>query len=328
VDREQEYGKLLQTCQNPGSWPQAVASRETMPVKKQEALQSNLLPLVRWPKWIFSVKTRFRRPENLTAKARELGVYPGREWFLKSGKIVSFRPLDNLPYPKLITGKPSAPVDTDAWAWSEDPVTQRDFVRLLNQALAGFLADLALWRFRVNPSTILYFFAPASEGIERSAKWGARDSERTVVQKITAKKDPNRVICYRHHAFIPSFARFGGRWYLVVEPTYHFTADGEKPSRFRESYLSGLKRLEKHQAVLNNLRFWSYFLTNRELFDTRRELIAFATAEQFSLDLGIPDSDWLTSADADERERLGVEKEPTDKLVVDDNQQLAFAYET
>ncbi len=327
ADREQEYSKLLEACRNPAAWPQGAINRETLPTSKREALQSNLLPLVRWPKQIFNAKTRFRRPENLSAKARELGVYPGREWFLKAGKIVSFRPLDNLPYPKLITSKPSAPLDTDTWAWSEDPLTQRDFVRLLNQALAGFLGELGLWRFKVNRSTILYFFSPARDGIERGAKWGVRESERTVVQKVTAKKDPARIVCYRHHAFMPSFARFADRWYLVVEPTYHFTADGERPSRFRESYLSGLKRLEKHQAVSNNLRFWSYFLTNRELFETRRELIAFSTAEQFSLDLGIPDADWLTNADADEREGLGVEKQPTDKLVVDDDQQLAFAYE-
>jgi len=325
--REQEYSKLLEACRDPATWPQASISRDTLPVRKQEALQANLLPLVRWPNKIFIAKTRFQRPENLTAKAKQLGGYAGREWFLKSGKVVSFRPLDSHPWPKLITGTPMAPVETDTWAWSDDPITQRDFVRLLNQALAGFLAELRLWRFKVNRSTILYFFAPASDGVERRAKWGARDSERTVVQKVTAKKEPTRIVCYRHHAFIPSFARFGDRWYLIVEPTYHFTADGERPSRYRESYLSGLKRLEKHQAVSNNLRFWSHYLTYRELFDTRRELIAFTTAEQFSLDSGIPDAEWLRNADADEREHLGVDKEPTDKLVVDDDQQLAFAYE-
>jgi TIR domain len=325
---ELEYAKLLEACRHPATWPQATISRDTLPVKKRESLQANLLPLVRWPNKIFTARTRFRRPENLTAKAKQLGGYLGREWFLKSSKVVSFRPLDAHPWPKLITGKPLSPVDTDSWAWSDDLLTQRDFVRLLNQALAGFLAELRLWRFKVNPSTILYFFARTRDGVERRSKWGPRDSERTVVQKVTAKKDPTRIVCYRHHAFIPSFVRFGNRWYLIIEPTYHFTTDGEKPSRYRESYLSGLKRLEKHQAVCNNVRFWSHYLINRELFDARRELIAFATAEHFSLDSGIPDADWLRNADADEREHLGVDEEPTGKLVVDDKQQLAFVYET
>ena len=127
--REQEYSKLLEACRDPATWPQASISRDTLPVRKQEALQANLLPLVRWPNKIFTAKTRFQRPENLTAKAKQLGGYAGREWFLKSGKVVSFRPLDSHPWPKLITGTPMAPVETDTWAWSDDPITQRDFVR-------------------------------------------------------------------------------------------------------------------------------------------------------------------------------------------------------
>lgn len=324
--REQEYAKLLEACRNPANWPQVTVSGNTLPVKKHEVLQANLLPLARWPQTIFSARTRFRRPENLTRKARQLGTHPGREWFLKSGKVISFRPLDAPPWPELIIGKPLFPFDTDTWARSDDPVTQRDFVRLLNQALAGFLAELGLWRYKVNRSTILYFFAPAREGVERHVKWGPRDSERTVVQKVIAKKEPSRIVCYRHHALIPSFDRFGGSWYLLVEPTYHFTADGEKPSRYRETYLSGLKRLEKHQAVSNNVRFWSHYLTHRDLFDRRRELIAFGTAEHFSLDSGIPDADWLRNADADEREGLGVDNEASGKLVIDDDQ-LTLAYE-
>ena len=39
--REQEYSKLLEACRNPATWPQASINRDTLPVRKQEALQSN-----------------------------------------------------------------------------------------------------------------------------------------------------------------------------------------------------------------------------------------------------------------------------------------------
>ena len=208
------------------------------------------------------------------------------------------------------------------------PLMQRDSVRLLIKpwqvscpSSAGAIKVNRSHDFSTSSRRPAQEFSAAASGVRLTASGPSSEM-------VTAKKEPTRIVCNRHHASIPPFARFRRPWYLVVEPTYHFTADGEKPSRYRESYLSGLKRLEKHQAVSNNFSVLvALSHVSRALFDTRRELIAFATAEHFSLDSGIPDADWLRNADADEREHLGVDKEPTDELVVDDDQQLTFAYE-
>jgi hypothetical protein len=225
-------------------------------------------------------------------------------------------------------GKPLDPIATENWAKSEDAVQQRDFVRLLNEALAGFLAARGLWRFKLHYRRVLYFFAAGIETIERAEKWGDRENERKVVQKVVAKKDPTRILCYRHHGIIPHFERLGGKYHLIVEPSYHFTTDGSREYALREEYLAGIKRLERHLAVRNNVRFWADILTRRDLFEERRDLLTFGAPLEFPAEFGIPDADWLTNADVDERERIGGESDDVGKQLVVEGDQLSLTYET
>ena len=107
----------------------------------------------------------------------------------------------------------------------------------------------------------------------------------------------------------------------------HGCPDGQREYPLREEYLAGTKRLERHQAVRNNVRFWVHVLTHRDLFDERRELLAFQLPLQFQTDFGIPDPDWLSNADAEERERVGVEDEEISKRIVADREQLSLIHE-
>ena len=303
------------------------AGVRTDPLPKIEAIESNILPLISWPEWIQHAKTRFRKPDGILKRARKLGMYPGREWFPKAGQIFSFFELNRAPWPQLTVGPPLEPIPAKQWASSDDITVRRDFVRLLNETLAGFLAARGLWRFRLPHRRILYFFAPGSDLIERSAKWGERDSERKVVQKVVAKKDRSRVLCYRHHAIIPRFERFGGNYFLIVEPSYHFTLDGDREYALREEYLAGIKRLERHLAVRNNVRFWVDILTRTDLFEERKDLLTFGLPNRFSSQFGIPDADWLTNADSEERENVGGEQDEEAKELVVEGDQLSFVYE-
>ena len=320
------FDKNADTALNKLAIP-ASTGLKTQPLRKNEALESNLLPLLSYPKLIYGAKTRFNSLYAIREKAKKLGAYPGREWFCKSRQVFSFLRLDQYPWTTLTVGKPFDPISSDIWANSEDPVEYRDFVRLLNEALAGVLAGRGLWRVKLQRRKVLYFFAPGVDTIERVEKWGERENKRTVVQSVLSKKDPTRVVCYRHQALIPQFERFGGKWYLVLEPSYYFTTDGQREYPLREEYLAGIKRLERHQAVRNNVRFWAHVLTHRDLFDERRELLAFQLPLQFQTDFGIPDPDWLSNADAEERERVGVEDEEISKRIVADREQLSLIHE-
>lgn len=291
------------------------------PAAKRERIESNLLPLLGFPKTIYFAGTRYKTTDNIRAAAKKLGSYPGRSWFTKWGQVYSFASLDDGPWPKLTSQKNRGNLPSDRWAKSDDRNTRNDFVRLLNDALAEFLAARDLIRFRLRRDYIIFYFAPDEKDIERSATWGESNTPRMVVQKVESKTEPARILCYRHHAVVPHFYRFGGRWYLSIEPTYHFTRDGKEPYALREDYVAGMKKLEKHQAVKNNVRFWTHWLTNQDLLNPRKENLVFGTPEAFAADYGINDVEWLSKADSEEKESLG-EEETRDsrKIVVDGGQ--------
>jgi len=292
--------------------------------QKQELLLGNLLPLVSSPNSIFTAKTRYRSFKSVYAKAKQLGGSLGREWFLKNGMVISFRPLDEDPWVNLLQSKAINVVSTSTYAESRDPEKLRDFVRLMNLCLTTFLEVRGLKRFKLAATKSLYYFVPNSKEIERRHTWGDRGSDRRVIQKIMAKGDPRRIICYRHHALIPSFESYGGKWFLVIEPTYHFTFDGEKEYTLRAEYLSGIKRIEKHQAVSNNTKFWGYFLTYSDMFDQRKELLSFGSQLEFSCDDGIADDVWLSQADDEEREQLGAATQDSSREIVAEGNQLSL----
>jgi hypothetical protein len=201
---------------------------------------------------IYSAQSTWPDFDSIKEKLKELNTFLPRGWFLKNKRIHSFRPMDRAPWFDVITGS-VATEKSVKWALSNNADVKRDFVRLLNEGIASYLGARGLWKFLLPTGRLLHYFAPADERIERKAVWGERNSERAVVQKVHSKTDPTRVLCYRHLALFTNFVRFGEKWYLVVDPSYHFTTDGEREYPLREEYLSGMKRLEKHQAVSNNV---------------------------------------------------------------------------
>jgi len=96
----------------------------------------------------------------------------------------------------------------------------------------------------------------------------------------------------------------------------------------REKYLAGIKRLERHLAVRNNVRFWADILTRGDLFQEHRDLLTFGEPLKFSTDFGIADSEWLTKADQEERERIVGEEDENDKQLVAEGDQLFLLYDS
>ncbi|BCB89267.1 hypothetical protein Psuf_065800 [Phytohabitans suffuscus] len=47
------------------------------------------------------------------------------------------------------------------------------------------------------------------------------------------KDDTTKVKYYRHYAAGLYYRRWSGRWYLEINPTYHFTIDGRRDSGVR-----------------------------------------------------------------------------------------------
>ncbi len=275
------------------------------PPPKQETLYSNLLPVGRYARDLFMAQTKHRKPQEIWSVFKDLGIRVGGEWFLKDGKIFSFHDLTQEPWPKLCDRGTVEKFQTDEWALANDQEKKNDFVRLLGLALKGFLGQKAVWYQQPRNGIGFYYFAPTKDLSPRVVHWKRiKQSERTVFQAYPSKKDPTRIAYYRHLAFEPGFRRFGGTWFLEITPTYHFTADGKIASKFRESYLSGIKRIEKHVAVAGNVFFWAHFLTECELFSKTSPFITFAELLEFPVDFGIRDDDWVAKAEDEEKEFL------------------------
>jgi hypothetical protein len=81
----------------------------------------------------------------LWAKAKELEVEIGPEWTLSDGNLLSFHDLSRHPWNYFCDVGTHETFDTSEWADSDDPNRQRQFVRLLNQALKQRLNE---WNIR------------------------------------------------------------------------------------------------------------------------------------------------------------------------------------
>lgn len=275
------------------------------PPPKREALFSNLLPVGRYGPDLFIADTTHRKPETIWGVFKEQQVRPGSEWFLKDGRLVSFHSLKEEPWCRVCDPGSMEQFRTEEWAESRDQDRSYDFVRLLNQALRTHLSQKAVWHNQPRNGVGFFYFAPTRDLSPRVVHWKrTKESERTVFQAYPSKKDPTRIAYYRHLAFEPRFRRLGGSWFLEITPTYHFTSDGKSPSKYRESYLAGIKRIEKHVAFAGNVLFWAHFLTARDLFSKPSPFLTFTDLLEFPVEFGIHDDDWLAKAETEERELL------------------------
>jgi hypothetical protein len=268
----------------------------------QESLISNLLPVARFAQTIFVASTAHRRNETVWADMKERGAKHGKAWFLKDGSIVSFHDLRSSPWKEICEPGTTESLYSDEWARSHDPVKKADFTRLLNLSLGDMLNAKFVNYWHPKGREPLYYFSKTRDLQAKQVSWKRiKESKRTVFGPHFGKKDTTRIIYYRHLAFVPYFLRFGGQWYLEITPSYHFTSDGKVPSKFRESYLAGIKRIEKHESVRGNVEFWASFLTEQDLFSTA-PLLTFAELMSFTTDFGIAEKDWLNRADEDEKQ--------------------------
>lgn len=275
----------------------------------EERLCANLLPLARFPQSIFVAETTHRKRETVWAKLDELNARHANAWCLRDGNIVSFHDLRLPPWKDICEAATTEVFRSDEWAHTYDPSKKNEFVHLLNLALRDVLRVRWVHSWQPKNGPAIFYFAKTKDLTPRSVTWKKfKTSQRTVFGAHYGKKDPTRIIYYRHLAFVPQFVRFSGEWYLEITPTYHFTSDGKKPSPYRESYLSGIKRIEKHVAVRGNLEFWANFLTAEDLFSTP-SFLRFADLIEFKTDFGIREQDWLSKADDEEKERLGESEE-------------------
>jgi hypothetical protein len=282
------------------------------PLPKSETLISNLFPVFRMPTQIFAAETDFRNRDEFVEELRPLKRPDIREWILKDGKIYSLHDLRREPLSDLCDQGTVEIFNANEWAESDNPAIRRDFVRFLNICLGQLCHERGLAYNR--ETGMSYFIAPV-DGSDRSIQCQAfeKNGTRKVVERRLRKDAPEQTYCFRHHAFIGSFLSFDGKWFLEVTPTYYFSKDGSEPFAYAEDLQSGIKRLERHRAVVGHLLMWMAVLAGRELGYQYRFLELDAPAE-FTLDVGIDDEAWQRNSSEEAADHFQVPEEASEEL--------------
>jgi hypothetical protein len=263
------------------------------PLLKPERLYSNLLKVASIARLYYSAETEFRTPQALWSEFRNRNLNAPGDWILQSKRIISFHDLRQPPWSNVCDLATLQFCETNDWSLSNDPATQRDFVRLLNRCLTEKLKPLGV---RYYSKGYYYYFLATPSLATKSVSYKSlvKTVSREVFKVYRNKKDPNRVSYCRHAAFEGRFHRYGGEWFLEVTPTYHFTWDGYLLSRFADDLLKQIKMLERNAAVIGQLLMWASCLAETvSLYSDDYPFLKFGNLHTFELDRGINDAAWL-----------------------------------
>lgn len=270
---------------------------------KSEIIYSNLLEVSSLPPKYYVAVTDYRTRGEIFAALQEYGRGVRGEWVLSSKLLTSFHDLSAFPWARVCERGTVEELDTDEWANTADANRQRQFVQLLNSCLREKLFGKGVKFSREDRS---YYFRATRDLSDSEYAYQSREhrASRLVFKGYPNRKDPSRVSYYRHSAFEGQFVRYASDWYLQVTPTYRFTRDGERPSRYSADLLSGIKRLETNQAVHGQVVMWAHLLTERSLFDSEGEFLGFGSLLEFELDVGLDDDSWLKREEDPEKSAM------------------------
>jgi hypothetical protein len=258
------------------------------PPPKAESLATNLLRVEHLGPYIYAAPSDVRGWSDVNARLRAAGRDLVDDVAWRSNTLFSFRRLDQPPLDALVDDAPER-FDVEEFAEAESDDDRHLVVRLLNNTLKDmFRGHLSWHRDRQ------FFYFPATADLQpRKVRVDKRGTGRTVFQRYSSEDASDRSTYYRHYALRAQFQRIDEGWVLALEPTYHFTVDGRTESRYAPELLSGIKRLERQQAVAHLVRFWAGYLRgDYDLFSTRDPRIRFGTLAQVDVDRGIDDAYW------------------------------------
>lgn len=258
------------------------------PIPKTEQLLPNLLRVLVRTDNICFADTSCRDPKQVIGAFQAASAHPGSDWVLFGGQVVSFQRLDQSTWSTVCNVTSTVYRPASMLADSENADERRLFVRLLLRCLEAKCRGQDI---RFDSRRGLFYFAATDKLRKKTITYQslARQSPRTVFEAYRDKETKQVRFC-RHLAFEGQFRRFGSDWYLEVTPTYVFTRDGRLPDRFAEDRLKGIKRLERHRAVLGQLLTWIDVLTQSgDLFQDAYPHLAFERPNGLPLEAGIDD---------------------------------------
>ncbi len=268
---------------------------------RPEQLTSNLLMVERLPDTIWAAPATVAGNSEAWEVLRRHGVFAA-DWMILDRTVFSFRRPDEELFFHIVDGTAEA-IDTSEWADAKSSDAYRNFVRLLNQTLA----EMHHRELRRHPKRHYLYFRPTEDLSERRLSTGKSKNGRVVFRAYPDEGDPANARHFRHHAIDHQFVRLGGRWFIELNPTYHFTTDGYRDLPWGAELVKGMKRREKNDAVRALVAVWARYLRGADdLFSNQDDaLIRFGELETFDVDRGVDERAWqrtpsATAADSNE----------------------------
>lgn len=270
-------------------------------LKKSEVLISNLLPVIGLPERLYLAETTHRDAKSVGSALKQAGLQ--MQYIVKNKRILTVQDLYDDRYRDVCDRGTVEDFPVSVWADSTDPDRQRDFVALLNRCLRAKLQQMPenFWFDRDNDC---YYFPPSDARIAYDyAYFGEKKATAREVFKVLINKKEGHIMGYRHSAMRAQFYRYDGKWFLEVTPTYFFTKDGTKQSRYHADWLMGMKMLEKNGAVKGQLVMWADVLRKMPgLFDGGYPHLAIGEPLTFKMACGVDDDAWISGGDGSDKE--------------------------
>ncbi|WP_165447274.1 DUF4365 domain-containing protein [Rhizobium leguminosarum] len=224
--------------------------------------------------------------------------FPPNDWIIHDGRLVSFRNLEDAVFEKACDQGSVDVIETEEWFNSDDEVTRRLFVHLLNRCLGERTRERLVY-----DRSKKYFFFKGKLKKRDKVVYTFLDrhggGKRAVVTEHGKRTDggPSYV---RHAAFYPQFMDIDGDWYLSIDPTYHFTRDGFLDYEYAAERLTTIKMFETNSNVRGHLRLWRALLTEQgDMLKYEYPYLSFEAVDPLAHEFGVPDQLWGSREDSE-----------------------------
>lgn len=258
--------------------------------------------------------------EVVWSALHQQGLKFSADWIAFNNQIITFHDLNNkdLSISKVV----EEPIDcfSPEEFYSINDDYKYVFKSLLRSCLKQHLYKLNFeWDMDDN---VFRYIAPKNltDKMEVKEQWtGLKKAKRTVFKANYYAE--NKVYYCQHFAFAADFKDFGGKWFLCIRPTWTVSINGGRKSRVAYKTVKALKKLERNKSVYNHLRFITFKLTYRDLFQGEYPFVLFQNLAKFPTDRIINENEWLKSEDEEETSLLVDNEEPTE---IQSNENLLF----
>jgi hypothetical protein len=217
--------------------------------------------VIREAKASLNYKGRASGKKSIVKMALLLNGVDTDSWVYYENKLFSFHDIERSGLLTVVDEGTIEQLDASDLSQSEEVDNINVFKQLL---FAETQEELKSRNVQTHSKDRFFFFSPTAEGDkERVETWvGKKTANRRVYEIKQQKKDPSKVAHHKHLSFEMTFTKFGDDWYAQLIPSWYYSYNGYKQSRWHQDLLSEQKRKETNQAVRNHVRFIAYFLAN------------------------------------------------------------------